>query len=60
MKDFEEFIKEKFGMEVIFGTHPIPQKYLLPHRKMDASKGDFWKSSIQNILADEKTRLNYD
>jgi len=60
MEHFEKFIIEKYGMKVIFGTHPIPQKYFIPHSKMNTWDGDFLKKSIQNTLCNEKTRLNYD
>lgn len=60
MEHFEKFIKEKYGMNVIFGTHPIPQKYFIPHSKLNTWKGDALQKIIQNTLCDEKTRLNYD
>lgn len=60
MEHFEKFITDKYGMKVIFGTHPIPQKYFIPHSKMNTWDGDFFKKSIQNTLCNEKTRLNYD
>lgn len=60
MEHFKNFITEKYGMEVIFGTHPIPQKYLIPHTKMNTWNTDFLKLSIQNTLSEEKIRINYD
>ncbi|MHC1774757.1 MAG: hypothetical protein AB9834_05015 [Lentimicrobium sp.] len=47
-------------MKVIFGTHPIPQKYYLTHTKLNTWNTDFLQEAIQPTLADEKTRLNYD
>ena len=32
---FLEFIPLKFGMEVVMGTHPIPEKYHLPHQELE-------------------------
>ncbi len=60
MEHFEKFITEKYDMKVIFGTHPIPQKYYLSHSKMKTWDGDFLQKNIQNTLCDERTRLNYD
>ena len=57
---FKEFITEKYGMKVIFGTHPIPQKYYITHNKMNSWTGEFLQDSIQDTLCDEKTRLLYD
>lgn len=60
IKFFEKFITEKYGMTVIIGTHPIPQKYFIPHTKLNTWKRDHWQEAIKNTLCDEKTRLNYD
>ncbi len=60
MEHFEKFITEKYGMKVIFGTHPIPQKYYIPHSKMNTWDGEFLHTNIQNTICDEKTRLDYD
>ena len=60
MEHFEQFITEKYGMKVIFGTHPIPQKYYHTHQNMKTWNSSFLQNAISLILNDEKTRLNYD
>ena len=60
MDHFEKFIRDKYGMEVIFGTHPIPQKYHITHTNLDTWNTPFLKEAIKPTLADEKTRLAYD
>ena len=60
MEHFKKFIEEKYGIKVIPGTHPVPQKYYLTHMKLDTWKDEFMLESMENILGDEKTRLNYD
>jgi len=60
MEYFKNFIEEKYGMKVIFGTHPIPQKYLLTHKKLNTWNNQFLQESIKNIITDEVTRLSYD
>ena len=60
MEYFKRFIEEKYGMKVIPGTHPVPQKYYLTHIKLDTWKDEFIMDSVENILGDEKTRMNYD
>lgn len=60
MEHFEKFITEKYGMKVIFGTHPIPQKYYLIHQKMKTWDNLFWQRAISLTVSDEKTRLKYD
>lgn len=60
MEHFEKFITEKYGLKVVFGTHPIPEKYLKTHISLNTWNSDFLQRSIQKSLCDEKTRLNYD
>ncbi|MEA1993768.1 MAG: CGGC domain-containing protein [Euryarchaeota archaeon] len=57
---FCAFIKEKYGMDVVIGTHPIPQKYYLTHKKLDTWESQEWKKRIAPTLTDEETRLRYD
>jgi predicted metal-binding protein len=60
MDYFEQFITEKYGMKVVFGTHPIPQKYFIPHKNLGTWETPFYKKIIQPIITNEETRLNYD
>jgi len=60
MDYFKKFIQEKYGMIVIFGTHPIPQKYFIPHNQLHTWENPFMQQAIQATLTDKKTRLNYD
>jgi hypothetical protein len=46
MEHFSKFIPEKYGMKVVFGTHPIPQKYLLTHQKLNTWNTPFLKEAI--------------
>ncbi len=57
---FKKFIKEKYEMEVIIGTHPIPQKYYLTHKNLNTWNTKFLSESIKPTIADELTRLSYD
>jgi len=60
MDYFEQFIKEKYGMKVVFGTHPIPQKYFITHKNLKTWETSLFKKIIQPTITNEKTRLNYD
>jgi predicted metal-binding protein len=60
IKHFQKFIKEKYEMEVVLGTHPIPEKYLKTHRALKTWDSPFWQEAIKPTIADEKTRLAYD
>ncbi len=57
---FTRFIKEKYGMDVVVGTHPLPQKYYTTHQKLGSWDSTAWKELIAPTLTDEKTRLAYD
>jgi predicted metal-binding protein len=56
---FRDFIKEQYGLEVVFGTHPIPQKYLDIHMKLATWKSKKSQELIKLTLTDEETRLAY-
>jgi predicted metal-binding protein len=60
MEHFEKFINDKYGMKVVFGTHPIPEKYFLTHGVLNTWNTPFLQRAIKETLCDEKTRLMYD
>lgn len=57
---FREFITSRYGLKVVIGTHPIPQKYFSMHHSLGTWNSVEWKESLQLIIADEATRLAYD
>lgn len=57
---FHNFIITKYGLEVVYGTHPIPQKYLDMHSQLGTWSGPEWEAIIQPTMTDKKTRLSYD
>jgi predicted metal-binding protein len=57
---FQDFIREQYGLEVVYGTHPIPQKYIHIHEKLGTWDDPEWKKIIEPTWTDEKTRLAYD
>ena len=57
---FHDFIETRYNLEVVYGTHPIPQKYLKIHSELKTWDDPKWGEIIQPTLADEKTRLCYD
>ena len=60
IKHFKNLIEEKYGVKVVIGTHPIPQKYYKTHSALETWKSAEWKETIQPTLADRQTRLAYD
>ncbi|HOO90939.1 MAG TPA: CGGC domain-containing protein [Syntrophales bacterium] len=57
---FHDFIEKRYGIEVVYGTHPIPQKYLLMHDQLGTWNTSVWQEIIQPTLVDEEIRLSYD
>jgi predicted metal-binding protein len=57
---FRRFIPEKYGIPVVVGTHPIPEKYHLVHARCGTWNGPEWGEILEPTLADERTRLSYD
>ena len=60
LEAFCRFIPAKFGLDVVVGTHPIPQNYYLTHQILDTWQSDLWQDRIEQVLASEEVRLNYD
>jgi len=56
---FKQFIETKFGLDVVVGTHPIPEKYLATHTELHTWDTPEWKQLIKPTLSDQKTRLAY-
>ena len=56
---FRDFIKEKYGMNVVLGTHPIPQKYFETHMRLGTWNSKEWQKVLEPTIADEQTRIAY-
>ena len=57
---FREFIKEKFDMEVVVGTHPIPQQYFDTHSKLGTWESSALRELITATVTNEGLRQSYD
>lgn len=51
--------ENRFGLEVVMGTHPIPEKYRINHEKLGSWNNGNWSEIIKPVMADEETRLAY-
>jgi predicted metal-binding protein len=56
---FREFIKKRYKVEVVVGTHPIPQKYLDVHSALGTWADQSWEEKLAPTLADGEIRLAY-
>lgn len=57
---FKNFIEAKYDLRVVVGTHPIPEKYFITHKKLNTWNSDEWQKIINPTICDKKTRLSYD
>ena len=51
--------KEKYDIDVVIGTHPVPQSYYNTHQALGTWSSQGWKEKMKYILTDEQTRLRY-
>jgi predicted metal-binding protein len=56
---FKNYLEEKYSVRVVFGTHPIPQRYLDLHTQLSTWSDPAWQSRIAPTLADEEIRKAY-
>jgi len=54
---FKQYIETKYGIPVVVGTHPIPQKYYVVHKGLPSWEG---MKSMEELLATEDIRTAYD
>lgn len=57
---FKNFIEGKYGISVVIGTHPIPRKYYVTHKKLGTWDSAAWQEIIKSTLSNESIRKSYD
>jgi predicted metal-binding protein len=57
---FKSFLEEKYGLAVVIGTHPIPEKYFRTHTELGTWKSPEWQALLNDVLCDGPTRTAYD
>ena len=60
LEHFRAFIETKYNIEVVVGTHPIPEKYYKTHQELGTWENESWQKLIQPTLTDETMRRKYD
>jgi len=56
---FREFINRKYGIEVVYGTHPIPSSYYETHKAMNYRRFPDWEKRTDLIMGNEELRQQY-
>jgi len=59
IETFRAFLEKRYGVRVVVGTHPIPEKYLVMHTHLRTWESPDWQTLIAPTLADAATRLDY-
>jgi len=57
---FKKFIEEKYGIDVILGTHPIPENYYQTHMNLGTWESKIWQETIDSLSRDKALRKAYD
>jgi predicted metal-binding protein len=60
IETFKDFLEKRYGIQVVVGTHPIPQKYLDMHTHLGTWDKSEWTPLVAPTMADRVTRLCYD
>jgi predicted metal-binding protein len=60
IKVFKAFFEKRYGVEVVVGTHPIPQQYFNMHTSLGTWANTTWKPLIMPTMENETTRSSYD
>jgi len=60
IEHFKNFIEKKYGLTVVFGTHPIPEKYYVTHTELKTWDSPEWEELIAPTLKAKDIRLHYD
>lgn len=59
IETFKAFIEERYGLEVVLGTHPMPQSYYDIHASLGTYQDPSWEARLEMIMADEALRIAY-
>jgi predicted metal-binding protein len=57
---FKRFLEKNNGVEVVVGTHPIPEKYVRMHEKLGTWGGPSWEELLEPTMCEKETRESYD
>jgi len=57
---FKAFLETRYAVQVVVGTHPIPNKYWHTHTCLGTWESPAWKSFIEPTMTNDSTRARYD
>ncbi|MDZ7740492.1 MAG: CGGC domain-containing protein [Bacteroidota bacterium] len=59
IQHFKDFIEQKYSVKVVYGTHPIPEKYLIVHEGLKTWHTNDWQEIIQETMDKREVSLAY-
>ena len=59
IETFKHFLEARYGIKVVLGTHPVPQKYLEMHTRLGTWSDEAWNDRLSAVMADDAVRLAY-
>ena len=59
IETFKSFLEHRYSVEVVVGTHPIPEKYLEMHKHLGSWKGASWEALLESTMANDAIRKTY-
>ena len=59
IETFKSFLEHRYGVDVVVGTHPIPEKYLEMHSLLGTWDDASWKPLLEPTMTDEAIRKAY-
>ena len=60
LETFCALIPVKFDLEVVVGTHPVPENYYRNHRALQTWTDEDERTTLRHLLADPQQRSAYD
>lgn len=60
IQTFKAFLEQRYSVQVVVGTHPIPTQYLETHTCLGTWDSPEWQALIAPTMADKATRALYD
>ena len=56
---FKNLLEKRYGVKVVLGTHPIPQKYLDMHSQLHTWDDPKWIPLLSAVMANEDLSIAY-
>ncbi len=56
---FKNLLEKRYGVKVVLGTHPIPQKYLDMHTQLHTWDDPKWIPLLSAVMANEDLSIAY-